>query len=120
MADQQAARRSPSFDLGIPDALVEAPDLGRASVVNLFRSRNPLAARPLPGSMKDGRTSASTHVAVLPVGIGRDLSLPPQSAVADRAQPEQCGPRLRRAAVSSWPRERSIYAASRARGLQAV
>jgi len=62
MADQHSARRSPSFDMGIPNALVEAPDLGRASAVSLFRSRNPLAARPLPGSMKDGRRNRRAGV----------------------------------------------------------
>jgi hypothetical protein len=54
MANQQSARRTPSADMGIPDALVETPDLGRAGAVNLFRSHHPLGAPPL-GSKNDAR-----------------------------------------------------------------
>src|SRR5512141_517180 len=50
MADQQRARRSPSGDMGIPNTLVEAPDLGRAGAGNLFRSRGPLGIRSAGGA----------------------------------------------------------------------
>src|SRR5690349_14636781 len=45
MADLQSARLSSTADMGIPNALVETPDLGRAGAKNLFRSRSPQASR---------------------------------------------------------------------------
>ena len=45
MADPQSIRRSATADMGIPNALVETPDLGRAVATNLFRSGSPLGAR---------------------------------------------------------------------------
>ena len=57
MADQQSVRRTPSADMGIPDALVETPDLGRAGAVNLFRSHHPFGARPPLGSKNDARSN---------------------------------------------------------------
>jgi cyclopropane-fatty-acyl-phospholipid synthase len=38
MASQQSARRSPSAGMGVPDTLVDVPDLGRANSSSLLRS----------------------------------------------------------------------------------
>ncbi len=80
MANQQSTRRTPSADMGIPDALVEAPDLGRAGAVNLFRSHPPHGAPP-PGSKNDARRN---HRAGTPerIGLAKILRRSAQDRVA--------------------------------------
>ena len=53
MADLQSARLSSTADMGLPNALVETPDLGRAGAKNLFRSRSPQGSRSSHDSKND-------------------------------------------------------------------
>jgi len=56
MSDNQSVRRSPPVDMGIPNALVATPDLGRGGVANLFRSHKMPRARP-PFGLKNAARS---------------------------------------------------------------
>jgi len=80
MANQQSARRTPSADMGIPDALVETPDLGRAGAVNLFRPRQSPAARPPPRSKNDARRNGRGGMERF--GLARMLQKTAQDRVA--------------------------------------
>lgn len=81
MADLQSIRRSPTADMGIPNALVETPDLGRAGASNLFRSRSPPGTR----SADESKATRRKHRAGTRerLGLGRMLRRSARDRVAE-------------------------------------
>jgi hypothetical protein len=74
MTDQQSAQRSPTMDVGVPNAMVEMPDLGRAGATDLFRARNTLGVRSSSGA-NDGRLDGSAETRQR-FGLAKLLSAP--------------------------------------------
>ena len=69
MASEQSARRSPSVDMGVPDALVDAPDPGQANSSSVSRSPEGAVDR-LPGG--EARRDRFTFARILKRSAARD------------------------------------------------